>query len=73
METFTVDEIWKGLRALGSSVPHDSILASAKRQKLYVSGVRSRQIHESRLGELTRDLGIDIDPTYIAKVYSEPK
>lgn len=71
MNILTVDDIWKGLRALGSSVPHNLILASAERQRLYLTGTRSKGIPEDRLGELTKDLGVRVHPEDIVKLYSD--
>ncbi len=71
MDTFTVDEIWMALTALGGSVPHDSILKSAEKNKLYLTGMRGRRIPANRIAELSRDLGVDIDHSYLTRVYSD--
>lgn len=65
MDRLTVDEIWMALGALGSPISHDSILESATRKGLYLVGKRTKHIHVSRLGELTRDLGVYVDPAYV--------
>jgi hypothetical protein len=73
MNMFSVDEIWMALTALGGSIPHDSILESAERNGLYLTGMRSRRIPANRLGELARDLGVYIDPSYLERLYSDNK